>query len=164
MDRSKQGMHKWTMQSLHVKTCLLLLDFLVSLPHFHQCNAHNASELLRWGVWRSLSCAPNTTLVISLTFNRSKVSLLTLLHLAFIATVFTDTLAGVVRSEITYHYPQIWLWFSLLASMKLRLFGPYLSGLIHPKATHFWNSSWDHTFFYVVYICAHFQIFHISID
>ena len=139
-NRSKQGMKKWTIQSLHIPTFLLFSDFLLSLPYFHRLNAHNASDLLRWGVCRSLYLPPNTTLFISLPFNRSQVASLTLLHLSLIETLFTDTLAGVVRSGLTYYWPRIWLCFFLLASTKSQLFGPYLSGLIHYKATHFWNS------------------------
>ena len=137
---SKQGIHKWTMQSLHITTCLFLLDFLLSLPYFHRCNSHNTSYLLWWGVWRSLYCPPNTTLFLRLPFNRSKVVSLTLLHISLIVTLFVDTSAGVVQSGLTYYRPQTWLYFFLLASMRLRLFGPYLSGIVHPKATHFWNS------------------------
>ena len=139
-NRPKQGMYKWTMQSLHIKTCIFLLDFLLSLPYFHQCNAHNALDLLWWVVWRSLYFPPNTTLFLIIPFNISKFASLTMLHLALNAALFTDTLAEVVRSGLTYDFPKTWLWLFLLASMNLRLFDPYLSGLIHPRVTHFWNS------------------------
>ena len=138
-NRSKQWMHKWTTQSLHITTCIFFLDFLLSLPYFHRCNAHNALELLQWGVWRSLSCPLNTTLFLISPFKRSKVASLTLLHLAIIVTFLTDTSVGVVRSGIRYDQPRTWLCFFLLDSMKLRLFGTYLYGFIHPKATHSWN-------------------------
>ena len=136
-NRPKQGIHKLTMQKLHIVKCLFFIDFLLSLPYFHQCNAQNASELLQWGVWKFLSCTPNITLFLSLHFNRSKVASFAMLNLALIATLFTYTLAGLVRSGLTYDRPWTWLWLFLLASMKLRLFGTYLSGFIHPKATHF---------------------------
>ena len=138
-NRSKQGIHKWTMQSLNIATYIFSLDFLLSLPYFHQYNAHNASELLWWGVWRILSCPLNTTLFLSLPIDRYKFSSLTLLHLSLLVTLFTDTSAGVVQSGLTYDRPQTWLCLFLLASMKLRLFVPYLFGIIHTKSTHSWN-------------------------
>ena len=142
-NRSKQERQKWNIQLLHITTCLLFLDFLLSLPYFHQWNTHNTSEMLQRGVWQSLSCPPNTTMFLSLTFNRSKVGSLTLLHISIISTLFTDPSAGVVRSGLTYDWPRTLIYLFPIASMKLRIFGPYLSGIIHPKATHFWNSLWD---------------------
>ena len=140
-NRLKQGTHKWTRQSLHLTTCLFFLEFLFSLPYFHRCNAHNDSFVLGRGVCWRLYLPPKTNRWQRLPFSGSKAVSFTLWHLIRVEVLFLSIgmEVGVILSGVNVRPRKVECFFRL-ASKKFWLFGPYFSGLIHPSATHFWNS------------------------